>query len=644
MPLTPSQIAAAAAVQSAAAHDLTTAIRVLAGPGTGKSRCIEERVAFLITQGVSPSRIVAISFTRASANDLQRRISAHFTAKSQPAAAALVRVSTMHSLALTALRKANLLTMFPTQPTVMDEWEQREVFDAEFAETFNVTPTRAKEIRAAYDAYWQTLQGSWLTPITNAERTNFQAFYRERTTMYSCILPGEVVRRCVDAIGVGQLTPATLLTIDHLIVDEFQDLNACDQQFVQYIATGGAQLWVAGDDDQSIYSFRHAAPSGIQDFATTYPGSSTHFLSDCFRCTPAVTTASTALIGGNPSPPRINKGLTSLYAASAPPVAGRVEVWRLADGGREARVIAESCASLIAAGLAPSDIVILVANSRAQLPLIEQELRTANVAYTAPKGPALRDTELGRVLLAVLRIVSRNDDHAAHRDLLGVLEGVGIKTCLSIASSVVANNLGFLDVFHAPLPTGAFSKSAERAALRTSGICQPLANWNMQDTLLTRDNDIINILGNVFSPTKAKYQSVVAEWQALRASLPDGMTLDELLAFTSSDNEVEQLRILQDAQSRLGLPPTAGASVSNRVRVLTMHGAKGLEGKVVFIPGFELGIIPSRRALSAAGLMQESRRLLYVSITRASIALLMQLGGISRPLPTMTAPAMLAPA
>ncbi len=190
---------------------------------------------------------MAISFTRASANDLQRRISAYFTAQNQSAAAALVRVSTMHSLALTALRKANLLIMFPTQPTVMDDWEQREVFDAEFAETFKLTPTRAREIRAAYDAYWQTLQGSWLTPITNAERTNFQAFYRERTTMYSCILPGEVVRRCVDAIGVGQLAPATLLTIDHLIVDEFQDLNACDQQFVQHIAAGGAQLWVAGD-------------------------------------------------------------------------------------------------------------------------------------------------------------------------------------------------------------------------------------------------------------------------------------------------------------------------------------------------------------------------------------------------------------
>jgi superfamily I DNA/RNA helicase len=199
------------------------------------------------------------------------------------------------------------------------------------------------------------------------------------------------------------------------------------------------------------------------------------------------------------------------------------------------------------------------------------------------------------------------------------LEGVGIKTCLAIASAVVANNLGFLDVFHAALPTGAFSKSAERAALRTAGICQPLANWNMQDTLLARDNDVVNIIANVFNPTKARYQSIIAEWQSLRTTLPDGMTLDELLAFTSSDNEVEQLRILQDAQSRLGLPPTAGASVSHRVRVLTMHGAKGLEGKVVFIPGFEVGIIPSYRALSAAGLMQESRRLLYVSITRARV-------------------------
>ena len=255
---------------------------------------------------------------RATANDLRTRIQRHCAAGQTGTQANVVDVRTMHSLALRSLRRANLLTMFPSGPIILDDWEQLNIFDDEYSARFQTPAKRAKEIRLAYDAYWQTLQQTYLTRITQAERTSFQAYYSQFTSAYSCILPGEVVRRCVDAMRQGSLDPAPLLHIEHLIVDEFQDLNACDQEFVRGIAVGGAVLFVAGDDDQSIYSFRHADPSGIQKFTNTYSGSSSHTLSDCFRCTPGVLAGASQLISYNPSPPRLLKTATSLYANSNP--------------------------------------------------------------------------------------------------------------------------------------------------------------------------------------------------------------------------------------------------------------------------------------------------------------------------------------
>lgn len=131
MPLTQAQILAAQAVQYAAAHDQAQQVRLVAGPGTGKSSAIEERVRWLLTQGVQPASIYAVSFTRASALDLRLRVHDYCTQNGYPAASQ-VRVTTLHSLALRTLRAAGLLTAYPADPLVLDSWELENVFDAEF--------------------------------------------------------------------------------------------------------------------------------------------------------------------------------------------------------------------------------------------------------------------------------------------------------------------------------------------------------------------------------------------------------------------------------------------------------------------------------------------------------------------------------
>jgi superfamily I DNA/RNA helicase len=319
MPIRPEQIQQAQRVQLIAAHDGSLQVRVVAGPGTGKSSAIEERIRWLLEQGFDPTTLWGVSFTRAAALDLRQRVHTYCSERGLPMATQ-VRVATLHSLALRALRAAQLLGAYPTVPLVLDQWELENIFDGEFGHVEGTGKQRREQIRAHHEAFWST--GQWdppnyappNPPITEDERQRFQAFHGPRTQTYSCVLPGEIVRQCVAQMRAGVLDPVTLLGIRHLIVDEFQDLNPLDLEFVDLLAVRGAQVFVAGDDDQSVYSFRFASPAGIQDFPTRYPNVGQHSLSACFRCTPAVLSMAEAVILANPLPNRIPKNYISLWA------------------------------------------------------------------------------------------------------------------------------------------------------------------------------------------------------------------------------------------------------------------------------------------------------------------------------------------
>lgn len=627
MPITPQQIQLAELQQFQAARDPNSRVRLIAGPGTGKSRCIEERVNYLLGQGVTPSQVFVISFTRATARELKERVVRYCTrfGLAQPAQA--VNVSTMHSLALRTLRSANLLGAFPANPAILDDWEQDNIFDAEFVQRGHFALPRAREIRRAYDAHWQTLQALQLyasPPVTQAEEQAFNAFHSSTKLVYSCLLPGEVVRVCVDQMRMGNINPAHLPGIAHLVVDEYQDLNECDQEFVQRIANAGATLWVAGDDDQSIYAFRYAAPTGIQNFTTIFPTASPHVLQYCFRSTPTVLSAAQALMA--PSPNRLPKSLQSLYGSAQPPVQGSFQVWRFPLGVEEARVIAQSCQALISSGMPPREILILLCNTRAQLGVLVQELQAASVPFERPRGGWMLDSEVSRLVFSLLRILKDPQDYVAHRAVLGLQHGVGPGTCASIAGKVVSSNLNFRDLFYAPYPSNVFSRREDRAIQGAAAIVQQVSTWSATDTLQLRGTDIAALISSAFNATgSGRGQAALQEWQTLVGSLPQGMNLEELHSYLSSDTEAGQAQILDAVAARLGLTANATSSAVSqnplqRVRTLTMHGAKGLDGRVVFIPGLEQGLVPNGRALRAAGLYEEQRRLLYVSITRARAA------------------------
>jgi DNA helicase-2/ATP-dependent DNA helicase PcrA len=161
---------------------------------------------------------------------------------------------------------------------VLDEWELEHVFDAEFGVSSGVRKlARQREIRRYHEAIWSTGVSdppNYIPPdpAINAEEANaFVAFHTPRTQTYACVLPGEIVRQCVEEMNAGNLDVVNLLHMEHLIVDEFQDLNPMDLHFVDSIIGRGVHVFIAGDDDQSVYSFRFANPAGIQQIPQKYP-------------------------------------------------------------------------------------------------------------------------------------------------------------------------------------------------------------------------------------------------------------------------------------------------------------------------------------------------------------------------------------
>lgn len=619
MPITRAQIAAAEAAQRRAAHSPVAQVRLLAGPGTGKSQSILTRVRWLLDQGQAPNTIRAVSFTRASARDLEDRIH-RFGINSGRNEFTQVRVSTLHSLALGILRQAGLLALYPVDPIVLDEWELRHVLDAEFGAVSGIPQVgRQEAIRRHYEAYCST--GNWnppglrpaQPPVSVAERAQFEAFLPLRAQAYSCVLPGELVKKCVDEANAGTLDLVRLAGFDQLIVDEYQDLNPVDLEFVDILARGGVTVFVAGDDDQSIYAFRHAAPVGIQHFHQRYPQADCLTLDHCFRCTPAVLDAAYRVVGSFPDPSRLPKQVVSLYQGSQPPVRGTLHAWRFAGSRVEARAIAESCAALVAADVAPEGIMILLSSTPTLARPICDALEQAGVPYAEPRPEAFVDSSEGRLGYALFRLIANGNDYVAARVLLGLQRGVGVGTCTQLTEAIIRNNVNLGDAVYGPPLPGLFAGRVLTAVNRLRGTVAAVAGWHLGDRWDHRRNAFLDEIDRGLGANARQ------RWADETAPIPDAATLGEVSDFISTSDDAGRERVLAGIDARLGLaPPPAGGG--GRVRVMTMHGSKGLSARVVFIPGLEEGLMPSQGNAQNPGLVAEGARLLFVSISRARAA------------------------
>jgi DNA helicase-2/ATP-dependent DNA helicase PcrA len=327
------------------AADDSRYIRVLAGPGTGKSFALKRRVARLLESGVASRRILPVTFTKVAAEDLHRELINMAVPGCEQ-----IRGSTLHSLGMRVLSLQNVLAVTGRVARPLNRFEMEPLL-YDLPVGFGKKRDREKRIRA-YEAAWARLQHEQPGFAQTAVDVAFQNVLVGWLRFHEGMLIGEIIPELYRYLRNNPAAPERSL-YDHVLVDEYQDLNKAEQAVVDLLGSNAA-LCIVGDDDQSLYSFKHAHPEGIRTFPQTHAGCTDHALLDCYRCPTGVVAIANALIGHN-----FDREPLQLTPVSKN---GPGEMWivQFQDVSREAQAIATFVDNQInKQGRQPGEILIL---------------------------------------------------------------------------------------------------------------------------------------------------------------------------------------------------------------------------------------------------------------------------------------------
>ncbi|MGE0406270.1 MAG: UvrD-helicase domain-containing protein, partial [Candidatus Korobacteraceae bacterium] len=267
-----------------------TPLRVVAGPGTGKTFALMRRVARLLESGVQPNRILAVTFTRTAANDLVEKL-----AQLGVQGADLVQAKTLHSLSFGLLSRNTVFQALGRNPRPLMDCE-RDTLVCDLQDQFG-GKRNVNRLIEAFEAYWARLQHQQPGFPTDPIEQAFSHALNDWLVFHCAMLIGEVVPKALDFILHNPAHP-DIPRFDNVLVDEYQDLNRADQALIDAIA-GNSAVTVVGDEDQSIYSFRHAHPEGIVEYPQSHANTHDELLDECRRCPRRVVQIANALITHN---------------------------------------------------------------------------------------------------------------------------------------------------------------------------------------------------------------------------------------------------------------------------------------------------------------------------------------------------------
>lgn len=593
------------AQRQAAGFDGADAV-LLAGPGTGKTYVLVRRVEFLLEAGIEPDSVLCLTFTRAAAAEMRARL----TERLGEELARQVRVATLHSYALSQLLHGDTVNL-PEPLRVAGDWEERHVI---FDEMKHLLPGRTViQVRDAFTALsndWDTLDADRQEWINSPPDPAFLGAWQQHRRVYGYTLRSELVYQLLCEIRADPgLVPYPEPSV--ILVDEYQDLNLCDLTTIKYLSErSAAEVYVVGDDDQSIYSFRRAAPSGIRSFQREYDNAAELRLVECLRCGPSVVDLANWLISHEPG--RINKELRSVTSW-----ASQVSLLQFDDQNDEAESIARAIDADIESGLRPEDVLVLFKSDPKgrNSNLLDEALFALGHSVYLPRAQSDEREDLVKLqqyLLLSLALQDGNTDDLALRCLLELEDnGIGPGTLLGVLE--VATNAGIrwteaLELLRNPTQAGpqrrrALLEEAERI-VELAGELTPREQENFE-TWVER---VAQTLG-----LSEESQEVLHQLLQTTASVGDPAADAEAEADPDAE-QVERPRAQQLLAALSGLGDALPAFQPGQVTVTTMHGAKGLTAEAVYVLQLEDEIFPGDD-VGAAEL--EARRLLYVSVTRA---------------------------
>ena len=560
--------------------------RVLAGPGTGKSATLVALIDRLLS--TDPAlRVKLLTFTRAATAELANKVSEHPTAT-------IERPSTIHSFAISTLLKNPSAGDFPEPLRIADGWEYKNIVRATLARRADVTVSTLDDLVKEMAANWQSLRPDRDPGVDEDTRARFLGAWNEHRRVYGYTLLDELPYALRRALADHQDLQG--VDFDILVVDEYQDLNACDLEVLALVAERGCAIIGAGDDDQSIYSFRKAAPEGIRRFPEDYPGAADYALSVTQRCGGRIIGWASYVIAGDPDRPA---GRPRLNSAEGSPD-GDVALLSFRGQVAEAKGVTSIIQGLIQnEGLEPSDVLVMLRSDwqgHFSKP-IRERLDGVGIPCSDPNiVDRMIEEHANRRLLEACRLLANREDAIAWASLLAPTSGIGDRFFDYIYNRARERHCQFgqalLDAHGAGYPEGP-SGSCGRASEMVTAVLGWLDNHPPPE-----------------EPEEGWGRWVVDAAGGEVVPAP-GEALAELLL--ELDGLAEPGQGLGAYVSQVGpLGKDLNQSHSEGVRIMSMVASKGLTVRVAIIAAAEEGVLP--RPDCDLG---EERRLLYVAMTRA---------------------------
>ncbi len=594
--------------QRAAVEALDGPVLMLAGAGTGKTRALTARIAHLLSTGKArPNEILAVTFTNKAAREMKERVGRLLG----QAVEGLPWMGTFHSISVKILRRHAELVGLKSNFTILDTDDQLRLLK-QLIVAANIDEKRwpARQLAGLIDGWKNRAWAPEKVPSAEAAAFNYRgselyAAYQDRLKALNATDFGDLLLHCVT---IFQAHPDVLQQYQrwfrYILVDEYQDTNVAQYLWLRLLAAAHKNICCVGDDDQSIYGWRGAEVGNILRFEKDFPGATVIRLEQNYRSTEHILAAASGLISANAG--RLGKTLWTGAAGGE-----KVRLIGHRDGEEEARWIGEEVEALQRGTrhMEPVSLdhqAILVRASH-QMRAFEDRFLTIGLPYRVIGGPRFYERQEIRDAMAYFRLaVSPEDDLAFERVVNVPKRGLGDKAVQMIQRQAREDGVSLLEGARYLVAAGGIAgKGAGPLRLFTEGVVR----WH-RATLAPGYSHI------ELAETILEESGYTGMWQNDKTPEAPGRleNLKELIKaleqFDNLQGFLEHVALIMDNDSE---------EAEEKVTIMTLHAAKGLEFPVIFLPGWEDGLFPSQRSMDESGQkgLEEERRLAYVGITRA---------------------------
>jgi len=610
--------------QRRAVEALEGPVLMLAGAGTGKTKALTTRIVHLLTTGTArPHEILAVTFTNKAAREMKSRVGRSLG----EAVEGMPWLGTFHSICAKLLRRHAELAGLKSSFTILDTDDQIRLLKQVIAAA-DIDEKRwpARMLAGIIDGWKNRALRPDAVPVADAGAFDgrgvaLYAAYQGRLRDLNAVDFGDIL---LHVVTIFQAHPDVLAQYQrwfrYILVDEYQDTNIAQYLWLRLLAQGHRNICCVGDDDQSIYGWRGAEVGNILRFETDFPGAAVIRLEQNYRSTPHILAAASGVIAANKG--RLGKTLwTEVEHGEKVRLIGH---W---DGEEEARWIGEEIEAMQRGtrGMAPlgRDAMAILVRASHQMRAFEDRFLTIGLPYRVIGGPRFYERLEIRDAMAYFRLaVSPDDDLAFERIVNTPKRGLGDKAAQTIQRAARANGVSLHEgarlVVQGRMLGG---KGLAELARLVEGIDR----WHAQVRAGGDAAGAAGAAGGAGADTHVALAEMMLDesgytgmWQADKTPEAPGRleNLKELVKaleqFENLQGFLEHVSLIMDNET-----DEAGEKVS----IMTLHAAKGLEFPAVFLPGWEDGLFPSQRSMDESGLkgLEEERRLAYVGLTRAEV-------------------------